>query len=1017
MKIIISTILLAFAFFSAVAAEEGYFSERSGLKEHFPDNNVYTMFKDSKGLIWYGTMFGLIMSDGSNYFRFRYDPNDSNSISNDDIVSIFEDSKGRMWFGSFLGGLNVYDRNTGNFSRILAERKQLTDNTVWCITEDRKGIIWAGTDNGLNKLENGMWSRYNYGHPDSVSQRINALATDEFDNLYIGTFGSGLIVADNSRTVIRSFNLKNSAAHSLDANFIRSLLSLTGKGIYIGTVKRDAFFLPREYALNNDFRFRNIMSPDSARPSEERVSVFDFASTGDNELLIGTSQGLCKYNTSSNDSRPFIIMDAMQQGQGFISVLSPEKNSVFASVYDVGLFTIDLSDRNLMEIYRKDSEDNFLGSIQKFTEHEGRFFSAGRNGIYEFADGVWSSSDLNKMLPNLDVSAIESVGNKIWVGAAGGLYSADITPNGKKAEKIAEGFLVNDLIKGINGEIIAGTSSGIKVFDSGSGKLIREHMKDTTNSRSSLPDNFIVSLYLDTRGNLWAGTYSGLSLLEAGSNEFRHFRKIINDDNSLLNNYVYSILEHEGKMYFGTAGGMSVFDGKTFRNYTQEEGLPDQVVNTLTEFNGRIIAGSNFSINLFDPSSETFALISRTDDILNPASVYLDEKNVIYFGGKNGIVSINTNAVMEDNAGNGFVYSRLTYEIEGKTVSKDLSVSGLVEIPYEALNIRIYYSDGTYENKSRPTYYYKITGVDDNWTYNEQHTSMNIKKLEPGEHDILFKVVRANGRHYLAGRALNLYVIPPFYRTPLFYFLTALAFLLIAYLLFRYLAGRKIRRTIEIERARTEEREKIRYEASRDYHDELGHKLTRISIYSRNLLREIEEQKDNISKELIKIMETSSSLRESARDLIWSMDPGEDTLYDLVIRIKDFSESLLQETEMSLSVTGITESMRAIPLDMDKKRNLLLIAKEAVNNSVKYSDAVKVMIEFKFDGSSFFMKIRDNGKGFSADTNKAGYGFRSMRSRAEKIGASVSIVGEPGSGVIVDVMLKLKLPLKQYSLN
>ncbi len=1017
MKIIISVILLTIAFCSEVPAAESFYSERSGLKEHFPDNNVYTMFKDSKGLVWYGTMFGLIMSDGSNYFRFSYDPNDSSSISNDDIVSIFEDSKGRMWFGSFLGGLNVYERSTGKFSRFLAERKQLTDNTVWCITEDRKGIIWAGTDNGLNKLENDTWSRFDYSNSDTLSQKVISLAADEFDNLYIGTFGSGLVVADKSRSVIKSFNLKNSASHYLDANFIRSILSIPGDGTYIGTIRRDAFFLPRENVINNDFGFTNIMSHDSSRSSDKRLTVFDFAISGQNELLIGTSHDLFKYNTAGKNSLPLSIMNALPQGQGFMSVLSPSANTVFASAYDAGLFTVDLRGGQLLKEYRKDSGNDYMGSVRKFAKHKGRLYSAGRKGIYELSDSAWRLSEINILLPGKDVSAILSSGNRLWAGVAGGLYSVDIMPNNKRVEKIAEGFLVNDLIEGINGEIIAGTSSGIKIFESGTGMLIREYKKDSSNGSGSLPDDFIISIYADTRGNLWAGTYSGLSLLEAGSNEFRHFRKIINDENSLLNNYVYSILEYEGKMYFGTAGGMSIFDGKTFRNFTQEDGLPDQVVNTLTDFNGRIITGSNFNINLFDPSTETFALISKTDDILNPSSVYVDDKNVIYFGGKNGIVSINTDAVMEESDGNGFVFSRMTYEIEGKTVSKDLAVSGLVQIPYEALNIRIFYSDENYGNHGRPTYYYKISGVDDNWTYNEQNTSMNIKKLEPGEHDILFKVVRANGSQYFSKRTLSLYVVPPFYRTPIFYFLTALAFLISSYMLFRFLAGRKIRRTIEIERARSEERDKIRYEASRDYHDELGHKLTRISIYSRNLLREIEEQKDNISKELLKIMETSSSLRESARDLIWSMDPGEDTLYDLVIRIKDFSESLLQETEMSLSVTGITENMKSIPLDMDKKRNLLLIAKEAVNNSVKYSEADKLKIEFNFDGRSFTMRIYDNGKGFLPDTNKEGFGFRSMRSRAEKIGASVSIVGEQGSGVKVDVMLKLKLPLKQYSLN
>ncbi|MEZ4821071.1 MAG: two-component regulator propeller domain-containing protein [Ignavibacteria bacterium] len=71
---------------------------------------VYCMYQDSKGFIWFGTMFGLVRYDGSDYKTFRYDPLDSNSLSNDDIISIFEDRDGNIWCGTYFGGLNKYDR-------------------------------------------------------------------------------------------------------------------------------------------------------------------------------------------------------------------------------------------------------------------------------------------------------------------------------------------------------------------------------------------------------------------------------------------------------------------------------------------------------------------------------------------------------------------------------------------------------------------------------------------------------------------------------------------------------------------------------------------------------------------------------------------------------------------------------------------------------------------------------------------------------------------------------------------
>jgi len=140
-------------------------------------------------------------------------------------------------------------------------------------------------------------------------------------------------------------------------------------------------------------------------------------------------------------------------------------------------------------------------------------------------------------------------------------------------------------------------------------------------------------------------------------------------------------------------------------------------------------------------------------------------------------------------------------------------------------------------------------------------------------------------------------------------------------------------------------------------------------------------------------------------------------LYDLVIRIKDFSENLLQDTDIALSVKGISETLKMNSLNMDEKRNLLLIAKEAVNNSVKYSNADAMEITFFREGEFFYISITDNGKGFDTETVNEGYGMRSMHARAEKLKAELNVRGGEGSGTSVTVKIKLRDRLKEFSLN
>jgi len=1017
MKILLSAIIVIITCITSVNAEEIKYSERSGLHAFYPDNNVFAMIKDTKGIVWFGTMFGLILYDGSNYIRFKYDPLDSNSISNDDVISIFEDSKGFLWFGTYHGGLNRYDRKSGTFKRFLADRGQISDNTIWSVTEDKKGVIWAGTENGLNKFDDGSWVRVDYDGKDSLSQKIFSLAADEFDNLFIGTIGSGLVFTNRQRSEFKSFNLKNSQQHSLNANLIRKIFTVAGKGVYIGTINKGAYFLSNDEIRNSSYRFKAIQTSDPASDSSQSLSVFDIAASESNSLLLGTSSGIIKYQINKDSSLFLYKNFELDEKQDFNSVLPIGNDIVLASIYDAGLFQLHFSEKDLSAEFRRSSDNELLGTIRKFTNYDDKIIAGGKKGLFEFSEGRFNFSSLNDLLKDRDILSLATDnGGNLWIGITNGLTKIRKENGILIAEEVFTGVAVNELASTHDSKIYAGTSSGIKVINAESSNIIKEYRKDLSKP-SSLPEDFILSMCIDKRGNLWAGTYAGVSMLKQGTDEFVQYSKKLNEENSIINNYVYSILEFEGKVYFGTAGGLSVFDGTTFNNFTSKDGLPDQVVNSLAEYNGNIIVGTNFNISLFDPHGGTFALVKSFGEILNPGSVISDDEGNVYFGCKNGVVGINTSTVSDLNIEKKFLFTWLTYDLDGKSISVDLSETNVAELEHDAVNIVIEYSDLNYSSKSSSTYYYSISEIDKSWSFNGSKTSLELNKLDAVWHDIWMKSVKNNGTTFESDSPLRIIVHPPFYNTIYFYLLVASIASFLLFMMYKYKVRSKVKRALEMERAREEEREKIRYETSRDYHDELGHKLTRIAIYSRNLMREIEQQKDSISKELYKIMETSTSLRESARDLIWSMDPGEDTLYDLVIRIKDFSENLLQDTDIALSVKGISETLKMNSLNMDEKRNLLLIAKEAVNNSVKYSNADAMEINFSREGDFFHISITDNGKGFDTETVNEGYGMRSMHARAEKLKAELNVKGGEGSGTSVTVKIKLRDRLKEFSLN
>ncbi|MCI0691883.1 ATP-binding protein [candidate division KSB1 bacterium] len=100
--------------------------------------------------------------------------------------------------------------------------------------------------------------------------------------------------------------------------------------------------------------------------------------------------------------------------------------------------------------------------------------------------------------------------------------------------------------------------------------------------------------------------------------------------------------------------------------------------------------------------------------------------------------------------------------------------------------------------------------------------------------------------------------------------------------------------------------------------------------------------------------------------------------------------------------------MAGIKLHPELRRNLLLIAKEALHNAVKYSGSPSVAVKFETNGKHLVVEVADCGKGFDLASAKNGNGLNNIRSRAEKLGGSCEIISAPGQGTRVTARVPYK---------
>jgi len=228
----------------------------------------------------------------------------------------------------------------------------------------------------------------------------------------------------------------------------------------------------------------------------------------------------------------------------------------------------------------------------------------------------------------------------------------------------------------------------------------------------------------------------------------------------------------------------------------------------------------------------------------------------------------------------------------------------------------------------------------------------------------------------------------------------------------RYTLYRKMRSQLELlNRQRTLERERTRI--ARDLHDDLGASLTRIALLSELAKADI-HQPELARTHLDQIFTTVSGLTRELNEIVWAVNPANDSL-------EHFTDHICKFAQDYLSLAGIRcrldfpETVPAYPMASPERHSLFLAAKEALHNIVKHAQAGQVWIRLKLEQGLLLLLVEDDGKGWdteiltAASPTVAGHGLANMQKRMEQLGGRFAQESKPGKGTIV----RLELPLRK----
>jgi signal transduction histidine kinase len=199
--------------------------------------------------------------------------------------------------------------------------------------------------------------------------------------------------------------------------------------------------------------------------------------------------------------------------------------------------------------------------------------------------------------------------------------------------------------------------------------------------------------------------------------------------------------------------------------------------------------------------------------------------------------------------------------------------------------------------------------------------------------------------------------------------------------------------------------ERLRSNIARDLHDEMGSTLTSINILSKVAMDE-SRSAEEVLMYLQKIKDHSSNMMESMSDIVWAINPTNDSLEKMILHMREFAAEMLEPAgiQFAMEVRGPVEKW---VLNAEERKNLYLIFKEAINNAVKYSGASSLLIALQVSDRELVLRLADNGKGFLPGEVQQGNGLKNMQVRAVAMGAALRIESVPGAGTSIVVIKDL----------
>ncbi len=976
------------------------FTTENGLS----DDHVVAILKDEKGYLWMATQNGFDRFDGVEFKTFLHNPFDSNSVLSNFVSSLAEDSLGRIWVSTY-NGLSMYNPATGKFWNYIPPEKEFVKSIVPKVLTAHNGSVWFSTWNRLNTINLQTFQITSY-LIDSLPVNLGGVSIDNFFEDHEGNFWF------DSYHGLSLFSRINHTVSLLDKNFGLSFLYDDGEGHAWLGAWQSAF---REYDFHKkkftDYFFddkststatvRNISLATPVNypglesllwlATEQELAVFDTRTKrfinyyshnpsiqnslpvnginyiffdGKNQLWIGTNAGLCTLNVNQLCISSFYFSEYPNRNVNRIRKDKKDTTLLWLSIEFGGLYGVNRYTGNIVHHFSPGTKKPYdaLNVFADFVQDaDGIIWLAGSNGLMKYNPETKKYKFIKAPLKNLPgqrndfYSLLLNPDGTIWFGASAGLgkffpatetfrYYFHYTPG---SGQHFETHFVRSIMKDFSGNIwLFNNNDGLLVFDPSSEKFTNKHIQGV--NLMHVPSHDITQ---SPDGTIWLTTGEQLVYKRINDTAFHLLY------NSEIDSWMYRLTcDKNNNLFIGMQTGLLKYEKQTgrFTKYTTIDGLAENQ---------------------------------------NYIGLDMEDGDRLYIRGRGYVSEIDTKRINKQYVNSNLVFESLAINAKDTAIDFDLYKNKALLLGYKQNQLTVYFRLLNLADAQQVRYAYKLDGWDKAWISSNRGNYAGYSNLPGGDYILHVKAINPDGTENPRQAIMLIHIDLPFWKTWWFYSLCALAVITLLYFIYTL----RMQHLLAVE--------KIRSKISRDLHDDVGSALTSINIWSDVAGRQFEEDVAKSVEYIGRIRNSSQNMLDNMNDIIWAINPVNDTLEKVLIRMKLYASEVLEPKNISFLFT-VDNEIKSTIIPMQYRREWYLIFKEAINNAAKYSCAKNIEVRLLLYQHNLILHIKDDGKGFLFDANNQGNGLRNMLQRAAQMKADLKINSTPGNGT--EIILRQK---------